>query len=249
MQNTIRALAVKHQLSNAEVIAVLERAFAGMLSRWYGQDVLTMLDEDALLAVAYSRDEQGNLRQRQVEPTILRRLRKGSIPQQLHNALQRLRTANEVASYRSHEKQLRWGEIVGRDPDGSLRVEIEIEDGSPIIALCPRNRVGEHERHLLTIGQRRAWHIRQVALVMLDDVPRIDARVDRVSKTLVTNLIKSHLPTSLPIHCEKRYVGKQSLVSSPCRLPQEALLATSEELREYVKVLYGKKAANVFSRS
>lgn len=73
---------------------------------WYGQDVLTMLDEDALFAVAYSRDEQGNMRQRQVEPTILRRLRKGSIPQQLHNALQRLRTANEVASSRSREKQL-----------------------------------------------------------------------------------------------------------------------------------------------
>ena len=235
LQETIRQLAIKYGLTKAEVTAVIERLFARALCRWYGHDVVAILDEDGLSVNAYKKIN-GIINQQPIEPLLLRRFLAGKAPRILHRALEKYRTTKEAVTYKRHEHQLRWGDVIGYEPDGSLRVEIEVLPGEKIIAICPNNRLGVHERALIRPGQRRAWHLRRVEPVMLNGTPRLKVTVDRVSKSLTAGLLREKVPGIQGVQCVKRYVGRKSFVEAPVRLPKAAILAVKRELNEHIQV-------------
>ncbi|MFH7321462.1 hypothetical protein ACHHRT_12750 [Desulfurivibrio sp. D14AmB] len=235
LQETIRQLAIKYNLTKAEVTAVIERLFARALCRWYGHDVVVILDEEGLSVNAYKR-VNGIINQQPIEPLLLRRFLAGKAPRLLHRALEKYQTVKEAAAYKRHEHQFRWGEVIGYEPDGGLRVEVEVLPGEKIIAICPGNRLGVHERHLIKPGQRRAWHLRRVEPVLLHGTPRLKVTVDRVSKTLTAGLLREKAPGIEGVRCVKRYVGRKSFVEAPARLPKAAILAVKQELNEHIQV-------------
>jgi hypothetical protein len=68
--------------------------------------------------------------------------------------------------------------------------------------------------------------------------------VDRVSKNLVTALLREQLGTAteITLYCAKRYVGHKSFVEASGRLPKQVILTASRELHEHIQVTVGKIA-------
>jgi len=147
----------------------------------------------------------------------------------------------QTGRYKPFERGLLWGEISASDPDYNLFIEAEIIPGERIIGICPINRIGFHERRSkrFSLGEKRAFHLRQVVPVVLNGTPRLKIIVDRISKTLVETLLKSYLSASderTELRCIKRYVGHKSIVLTTRQLPKPAIIAVDRELKERVQV-------------
>ena len=239
MQSIIASLASRHGLSRAEVLLEVESAFSALLSRWYRREVLVHFRQDlGLEAVAYAR-VNGIVHQRIIDlPALLGRSRLSDF---LEQRLETAGVCQQVRRYKPCEHSLVWGEIVGSDAEGNLRVAAEILPGEPILALCPLNRIGLHERSTgrFQVGQRRAFHLRRVEAMERNGIARVQLVLDRVAKTLVEALLREPLGTDadrIRFHCLKRYVGPRSLVVTDRRLPKAAILSVDHELRERVEV-------------
>ena len=147
----------------------------------------------------------------------------------------------QVRSYKSFERRLLWGEVVRNKSGDHLLVETEIVPDDPIIAVCPLNRIGLHERYggRFQSGQCRAFHLRRVEPVLVNGTPRTKVVLDRVSKTLTENLLGHYLAEAadrFQFRCIKRYVGHRSLVLTTRRLPREVIIAVDRELQERIEV-------------
>lgn len=243
VHETTRLLAIKHGLTIAEVVTVTERLFTTALEKWYGHDVVAILDEEEGLTANSYKNSHGIILQHNIEPLMLKRFMTGKTPRTLSLALEKFKVAKESAAYQRHKNEIRWGEVIGFEPDGTIRVEIEIEPNEKIIAFCPRNRLGVHERHLIRTSQRRAWHLRMVEPVLINGTPRVKVTVDRVSKHLTTGLLRELFPGINGINCVKRYVGRKSFVVTPVLLPKKAIMAVKEELNEHLQINISKPAA------
>ena len=239
MQSIIASLASRHGLSRAEVLHQIESAFSMLLSRWYRMEVMAFLREDLRLeAVAYSK-EGGLMMQRVLDlPSMLSRARMTTY---LEEYLATAAVIKQVRYYKSFERRLLWGEVVRNKNGDHLLVETEIVPDEPIIAVCPLNRIGIHERFggRFQLGHRRAFHLRRIEPVVINGTPRTKVVLDRVSKTLTENLLRHHLGEAadrFQFRCIKRYVGHKSMVLTTRRLPREVILAVDRELQERIEV-------------
>ena len=239
MQSIIASLASRHGLSRAEVLLEIESAFSALLSRWYRREVQVHFRQDlGLEAVAYVR-VNGFVHQRVIDlPEMLGRARLSDF---LERRLETAGVCDQVRRFKPCEHSLLWGEIVGSDAESNLRVATEILAGEPVLALCPLNRIGVHERCTggFQVGQRRAFHLRRVDAIERNGIARVQVVLDRVAKTLVETLLREQLGTAaerIRIHCLKRYVGHRNLVVTDRRLPKAAILSVDHELRERVEV-------------
>jgi hypothetical protein len=147
----------------------------------------------------------------------------------------------QVRLLKGFERRLLWGEVVRNTAGYPLLVETEIIPDEPIIAVCPLNRIGLHERHAgrLQPGQRRAFHLRRAEPVLVKGTPRAKVVLDRVSKTLTENLLRYHLGDAahrFQFRCLTRYVGHKSIVLTTRRLPREVIIAVDRELQERIEV-------------
>ena len=244
MRSIIASLASRHGLSRAEVLLEIESAFSALLSRWYRREVQVHFRQDlGLEAVAYAR-VNGIVHQRVIDlPALFGRSRLSDF---LERRLETAGVCDQVQRYKPCEHNLLWGEIVGSDAEGNLRVAAEILPGEPVLALCPLNRIGVHERSTdgFQLGQRRAFHLRRVEAMERNGIARVQVVLDRVAKTLVETLLREQLGTQaerIRCHCLKRYVGHRSLVVTDQRLPKAAILSVDRELRERVEVRIVRK--------
>jgi len=239
MKEIITLFTGKYGLTKPEVMAEIEAVFSVTLSRWYGMEVLAFFREDLQLeAVAYN-NSGGVVSQQQFNMAEIRG--RNTLLRQLEENLAKVVVLKQVVRYKSFERDLVWGEITAYDAEKNLYAETEPIPGEKVIACCPLNRLGVHERNSLefTVGQRRAFHLRKVEPVILNGTPRLKVFVDRVSKTLVEKLLKSQLGSrreKIQIHCIKRYVGHKSIVLTTKRLPKSAIIAVDRELKERVQV-------------
>jgi len=239
MQEIITSFADKYCLTRAEVVAEIEAVFSAMLSQWYQLEVMTFFREDFHLeAVAYN-DSGGVIMQQSVDLSEMKG--RNTIIRQLEMKLAKVAVLKQTAHYKPFERELLWGEIAAIDAEHNLFVETEVVPGERVTAMCPLNRIGLHERHTrsFSIGRRRAFHLRRVDPVLLNGTPRLKVIVDRVSKTLVENLLRSHLEfvaERVQFRCVKRYVGHKSIVLTTKPLPLKAIIAVDRELKERVQV-------------
>ena len=233
-------LGERHGLSNEEVVAALESVLSESFSKRYQREIMVVIDRHLHVeALTYEMD-MGFLRQRRLD---LNRFKYDkTIKKRLGAYLEKIALVKQSSRYKHVEKTLIWGEIVSKSLDQSLHVETKIFQEAPIIAFCPLNRIGVHERHgaHLTPGTTRAFHLRRVEPVLFGDTPRLKITLDRVSKTLVENLLKSCLQDhgfKAGVRCLKRYVGHKSIVLADRHLPKEAVLFVDRELRERVEIV------------
>jgi len=239
MQEIITAFVNQYGLTKAEVMAEIENAFSTLLSRWYRLPVMVFFRNDFRLeAVAYN-DKGGIVMQRPIDLAEMKGRK--TILRYLEDSLAKAAVLKETVVYKKLEKQLRWGEIIGRDLEGNFLLETEMIPGEAVIAICPLNRIGVHERNSdsFHVGQRRAFHLRLIEPVSVNGTSRLKVVMDRVSKTLVENLLKERLDGStekIKIRCLKRYVGHKSMVLTTRQLPKAAIIAVDRELKERVQV-------------
>ena len=239
MQSIILSLASRYALSPAEVIQEVESAFARQLSQWYRQEVMVFLREGMRLeVVAYSKKNGLPVQQILDLPAVLSRNQFKTI---LESHLAMAAVVKQVRLLKSFERRLLWGEVVRNRNSDHLLVETEIIPDEPIIAICPVNRIGLHERHTgrFQLGQRRAFHLRRIEPVLVNGTPRTKVVLDRVSKTLTENLLRHHLGDAahrFHFRCLKRYVGHKSILLVTRRLPREVIIAVDRELQERIEV-------------
>ncbi len=239
MQEIIASFANKYGLTKAEVMAEIEAVFSAMLSKWYRLEVMVFFRENLQLeAVAYNH-AGGITMQQSVDLSAMKGM--NTITRQLERNLAKAAVLKQTAHYKPFERELLWGEITAIDAERNFYVETEVVPGERVTAICPLNRIGLHERHTRSflIGRKRAFHLRRVEPVFLNGTPRLKVIVDRVSKTLVENLLTSHLGSvaeKAQIRCVKRYVGHKSIVLTTKPLPKRAIIAVDRELKERVEV-------------
>ncbi|MDR2548982.1 MAG: hypothetical protein LBD10_02065 [Desulfobulbus sp.] len=239
MQSIILSLASRYALSTAEIIQEIESAFARQLSQWYRQEVMVFLREGMRLEVVAYGKRNGLPVQHILDlPAVLSRNQFKTI---LESHLGTAAVIKQVRLLKGFERRLIWGEVVRNRAGDYLLVETEIIPDEPIIATCPVNRVGLHERHAgrFQPGQRRAFHLRRIEPVLMNGTPRTKVILDRVSKTLTENLLCHHLGDAahrFQFRCLKRYVGHKSIVLTTRRLPREVIVAVDRELQERIEV-------------
>lgn len=243
MHKIIALFADKYGLTKAEVVSEIEAVFSAMLSQWYRLEVMSFFREDFRLeAVAYN-NSGGVIMQQSVDLSEMKG--RNTIIRQLEMKLAKVAVLKQTAHYKPFERELLWGEIAAIDAEHNLFVETEVVHGERVIAMCPLNRIGLHERNTknFSVGRRRAFHLRRVEPVFLNGTPRLKVIVDRVSKTLVENLFRSQLELTedkVQFRCVKRYVGHKSIVLTTQPLPRKAIIAVDRELKERVQVLIVK---------
>lgn len=241
MQQILTSFALKYRMTITEVMTEVERTFSSMLSEWYGLEVMVHFRDDLQLeAVAYNRTG-GVIKQQLIDISKMRGL--NTLKKHLEKDLGKVALFKQINRYKYHEKELRWGEVTARDSEGNFHVETEIIPGEKILAMCPLNRIGLHERDTrsFAIGMKRAFHLRRIDPILLNGTPRLKIVVDRVSKTLVETLLTEHLGTStdnISIRCTKRYVGNKSFVLTSRKLPKSAIIAVTRELGEKMEVRF-----------
>lgn len=239
MQGIISSFTGKYGLTKTEVMTEIEAVFSTMLSRWYRLQVMVFFRADlGLEAVAYN-ESGGVIMQTSIDFCMIKGRK--TLLRHLEDHLAKTAVLKETAIYKNYEKEWCWGEIVGRDQEGNLLVETKVVLSESVIAVCPLNRIGIHERNTVefSLGRKRAFHLRRVEPVFLNGTPRLKVIVDRVSKTLVENLLKSHLGAEaekIQVRCVKRYVGHKSIVLTTKPLPKRAIIAVDRELKERVQV-------------
>jgi hypothetical protein len=239
MQSILLSLANRYALSTAEVIQEIESAFAQILTRWYRQEVMVFLQEGLRLEiVAYSKLNGLPVQFVLDLHTVLSRNQFKAI---LENHLATAAVIKQVRLLKGFERQLLWGEVIRNRTGDHLLVETEIIPDEPIIATCPLNRIGLHERSSgqLQPGHRRAFHLRRIEPVLVNGTPRTKVVLDRVSKTLTENLFRHHLGDAahrFQFRCLTRYVGHKSIVLTLQKLPREVIIAVDRELQERIEV-------------
>jgi hypothetical protein len=239
MQSIILSLASRYTLSTAEVIQEIESAFARQFSQWYRQEVMVFLREGMCLEVVAYGKKNGLPVQNFLDlPAVLSRNQFKSI---LENHLATAAVIKLVRQLKSFERRLLWGEVIRNRTGDDLLVETEIIPDEPIIAVCPLNRIGLHERFAgrFQPGHRRAFHLRRIDPVLVKGTPRTKVILDRVSKTLTENLLRHHLGNAahrFQFHCLTRYVGHKSIILTLQKLPREVIIAVDRELQERVEV-------------
>jgi hypothetical protein len=239
VQEIISSFSAKYSLTQSEVMVVIETAFSTILSQWYRLEVMAFFRDDLCLEAVVYNNVNGVTEQGLVD--ISRMMELNTLKKYLEQNLAQTALLKQVTRYKSYEKELLWGEVTTCDREHNLYIETEIIPGEQVLAICPLNRIGLHERHTrrFMIGERRAFHLRQVEHVLLNGIPRLRIGVDRVSKTLVETLLRSHLGPEgekVKIRCVKRYVGHKSLVLTTKRLPKAIIIAVDRELKERVEV-------------
>jgi hypothetical protein len=241
MQQIITTFAMKHRLTMTEVMAEIERLFSTILSRRYGFEVMVFFRDDLQLeAVAYN-TVGGVITQQLIDFKKMRGF--NTLKRHLEHGLAKITLLKQTECYKYYEKELRWGEVTAHDAENNVYVETEIIPGEKILAICPLNRIGLHERNteMFSPGMKRAFHLRRVEPIMLNGTPRLNVVVDRVSKTLVETLLTEQLGSSaenISIRCTKRYVGHKSFVLTSQRLPKSAIIAVTRELGEKMEVMF-----------
>ncbi|WP_310601172.1 hypothetical protein [Desulfobulbus sp.] len=239
MQSIILSLASRYALSTTEVIQEIESAFARQLSQWYRQEVMVFLRKGMRLEVVAYGKRNGLPVQHILDlPAVFSRNQFKTI---LENHLATAAVIKQVRLLKGFERRLLWGEVVRNSAGDDILVEIESIPDEPIIAVCPFNRIGLHERHAgrLQPGQLRAFHLRRVDPVLVNGTPRTKVVLDRVSKTLTENLLRHHLGDAahrFHFRCLTRYVGHKSIVLTTRRLPREVIVAVDRELQERIEV-------------
>lgn len=239
MQSIILSLASRYALSTAEVIQEIESAFARQLSQWYRQEVMVFFREGMQLEVVAYGKRNGLPVQHILDlPAVLSRNQFKAI---LENHLATAAVIKQIRLLKGFERRLLWGEILRNRAGDHLLVETEIIPDMPIIAVCPLNRIGLHERHAgrLQPGHRRAFHLRRIEPVLVNGTPRTKVVLDRVSKTLTENLLRHHLGNAADrfhFRCPTRYVGHKSTVLTTKKLPREVIVAVDRELQERIEV-------------
>jgi len=235
----ITQLVDKYGLTRAKVIAEIEKVFSAMLSRWHKTNVVVVYGREGFCAMRFTPAGKEVVNQDVIDLSVMRGF--PSLRRIIEKNLSLTSCLTEVGGGKKAENEIRWGEIIRKNNKGYL-VEVEVIEGQILIAECPYSRIGSHERYLLIVGDRKAFHLRRINPILLHGVPRVKVILDRVSKNLVIGLFREKI--SGRFVCRKRFVGHKCFVESDRYIPKTVVKAVSDEIGEHIQVLLPRKTVN-----
>jgi hypothetical protein len=240
LNNIIQEFVDKYSLNKGQVVAEIEKTFSSMLSRWHRQNIVAIYTTEGLSAVAYLSSAIGP---EQIPIDISSAMRgQNTLRRILDKNLSKAASCDEVARYKKQEGEMVWGDVIGRN-EAHLDVELQMEFGVKLLATCPLQYIGKHERDFILKGDRKAFHLRRVETISMGDVSRTHIIVDRVSKALVERLLVSELRSNINnirLTCTRRFAGRKSFVETNSFIPKNTILKASRELDEHIQVTLRK---------
>ncbi len=234
----------KYGFPRKRVIIEIERVFSAMLSRWYGMHVAVLHKENGFRAYVNSKTTGDSLPR---EIDLYAEKPKGW--ETFRRAIERnMLEAACIDQYYRHKgaRMMAWGTIINIIPGSKLIVQMALAEGFGIFAECLLNRISAHERRTsaFAIGETRAFWVKAIHPVTLNDTPRLSVILNRTAKNLPAMLLKEQLEkqkiTDIAVRCSRRFPGHKSFITANKFVPKNAILQVENELHEYVQVNFDK---------
>ena len=234
---SVDALADKYRLTHEETRDAIERGIEIAISLALGMDIIVRV-EDSLTISGFSRkhnEETQNL----IDPGSLSKKLRRQIRYQVEGELQKLQVLKEHSRLVDWQGNVVMGEIQKICRDGSLLVETKMAGpfrNDTLLGVCAPWDIPFHEKEDMALGACLAFLVINIRPVQVRGGSyRVAITLSRRSKKLPEVLLQMHSGRT-DIRCNRRLAGKFSEVFVTSLLPQQAIKAVSDELKERIKV-------------
>ena len=234
---SVDALADKYRLTHEETRDAIERGIEIAISLALGMDIIVRVD-DSLTISGFSRkhnEETQNL----IDPESLTKKLRRQIRYQVEGELQKAQVLREHSRLVDWQGNVVMGEIQKIRHDGSLLVETKMAGpfrNDTLQGVCAPWDIPFHEKKDMTLGACLAFLVINIRPVHVRGGSyRVAITLSRRSKKLPEVLLQMHTGRT-DIRCRRRLAGKFSEVMVTSSLPQQAIKAVSDELKERIRV-------------
>ncbi len=245
MELLCKDIAEKFRLPAEENRKLLESALSKALTEAFGKKVIVYLSGDSL-SIYRSTGRNGTVVLKRLPAGLLRKDLVRRCRYCVERELERRKTVIEFGFLKSLRGTVVKGVVDKVRKDGSLSVLFYLDDlfdCREIAGTCPASQQPPEERGLYAPGDYHYFFVSKVLLIGQEKALKIDVRLSRTSMRLPELLLKMKSGVG-EIRCVKRISGCISVVTTPQKLPREAILAVSAELGERVRVIWGSSAGS-----
>ncbi len=233
----VDALARKYRLTDEETRAAIERGIEFAVSQSLGMDTVVRVEE-SLTITSFSRGHNEE-EQILINPSSLTKKLRRQIRYQVEGELQKLQVLREHARLIDWQGHVVMGEIKKIRHDGSLLVETKMAGpfrNDTLQGVCAPWDIPFHEKEDMALGACLAFLVINIRPVQVRGGSYMVAiTFSRRSKKLPEVLLQMHTGRT-DIRCRRRLAGKFSEVMVTSSLPQQAIKAVSDELKERIRV-------------
>lgn len=235
---SVDALADKYRLTHEETRDAIERGIQIAISLALGMDIIVRV-EDSLIISGFSRGRNENGDPLLIDPASLTKKLRRQIRYQVEGELQKVQVLREHARLVDWQGHVVMGEIQKIRRDGSLLVETKMAGpfrNDTLQGVCAPWDIPFHEKKDMTLGACLAFLVINIRPVHVSGGSYMVAiTLSRRSKKLPEVLLQMHTGRT-DIRCRRRLAGKFSEVLVTSSLPQQAIKAVSDELKERIRV-------------
>lgn len=235
---SVDALADKYRLTHEETRAAIERGIEIAISLALGMDIFVRV-EDSLTISGFSRGRNENADPLLIDPGSLSKKLRRQIRYQVEGELQRVQVLREHARLVDWQGHVVMGEVQKIRRDGSLLVETKMAGtfrNDTLQGVCAPWDIPFHEKENMALGACLAFLVINIRPVQVRGGSYMVAiTLSRRSKKLPEVLLQMHTGRT-DIRCRRRLAGKFSEVMVTSTLPQQAIKAVSDELKERIRV-------------
>lgn len=235
---SVDALACKYRLTHEETRAAIERGIEIAVSLALGMDTVARLEESLTIS-SFTRGHNEDADPLLIDPSSLTKKLRRQIRYQVEGELQKVQVLREHARLVDWQGHVVMGEIQKIRRDGSLLVETKMAGSfrsETLQGVCVPWDIPFHEKGDLALGACLAFLVINIRPVHVRGGSyRVAITLSRRSKKLPEVLLQMHTGRT-DIRCRRRLAGKFSEVLVTSSLPQQAIKAVSDELKERIRV-------------
>jgi len=235
---SVDALARKYRLTDEETRGAVERGIEFAVSQSLGMDTVVRVEESLTIS-GFSRKHNEEAEQILIDPASLTKKLRRQIRYQVEGELQKVQVLREHARLVDWQGHVVMGEIKKIRHDGSLLVETKMAGpfrNDTMQGVCAPWDIPFHEKENIALGACIAFLVINIRPVQVRGGSYMVAiTLSRRSKKLPEVLLQMHTGRT-DIRCRRRLAGKFSEVMVSSSLPQQAIKAVSDELKERIKV-------------
>lgn len=138
------------------------------------------------------------------------------------------------------------GTVVGGYVKEMSREKILVDiEGKGFTGVCYRSHQPPRERGQYKRGGYYSFYVLRVEPVLINRIkPELEIRLSRTSKSLPEGLLQKELRDmglDTKVKCRRRIAGAFSYITTSQKIPKEAILSVSKELKERIIVSYVRK--------
>lgn len=235
-----RDLLEKYNLPEGQATDAIETAITTVLSTAFKTDMLVRVQKSLEVYALPSSD----LPPRPIDPASLSRQLQRQVHFQIERELEKRQALHERETLSSLRGRPITGEIRQISSTGEVTVALKMEDHFCRLALtgvCPARCLSPRERQTLSVGDMNAFLVTSVLPVQKKGRSKVLIRLSRTTIALPEAMLRE-LTGEASVRCTRRIAGAFSEIETKNKLPKEAILLVSNELKEriIVRIVEGK---------